>query len=189
MGTGPTPGHSGRSYWRLVCATGLAAAAFFACPADSRLAAQQTPTGLLPIFTTLEGSWEGSGVLLGRRAAFEMRWEAAGSGFVRLLFSNAWVEEDGRLTPVLSARATYLVDGASASGVWIDDRPQRLQLEAIVTDSSVVTKWTAASEHGRTEYLVRSPESVVVRDFVVVEGTDRLFAEATYYRVSMSPPG
>jgi hypothetical protein len=116
-----------------------------------------------------------------------MRWETGTSGFIRLSFSNAWVEEGGRVTPVLSARAIYLVDGASASGVWIDDRPQRLRLEATVTDSSVVTNWTAESEQGRTEYIVRSPNSVVVLDFVVVEGADRLFAEAEYHRVSTSP--
>lgn len=183
MGRGLTPEHRDCGYWRLVCATGLAAATFFACPGDSRLAAQQPPAGLHPIFSTLEGSWEGSGVLLGRRAAFEMRWEAGASGFVRLSFSNAWVEEGGSLTPVLSAQATYLVRGVSASGVWIDDRPQRLRLETTVTDTTVVTDWTADSEQGRTEYIVVSPESVVVRDFVVVEGADRLFAEATYHRV------
>lgn len=152
---------------------------------DSRLAAQQPPTALPPVFSLLEGSWEGSGVLLGRQAAFEMRWEAGTAGFVMLSFSNAWLEDGGATTPVLSARATYLVDGVSASGVWIDDRPQRLRLEAVVTDSSVVTNWVADTERGRTEYIVRGRESVVVRDVVIVEGADRLFAEATYRRASI----
>lgn len=121
-------------------------------------------------------------MLLGRPAVFEMRWTAGTSGFVTLSFSNAWLEEGGGTTPVLSARATYLVDGTRAAGVWIDDRPQQLRLDAVVTDSSVVTTWVADAERGRTEYIVRGPEAVVVRDVVIVEGADRLFAEATYRR-------
>jgi hypothetical protein len=35
---------------------------------------------------------------------------------------------------------------------------------------------------GRTEYVVRPPDSVVVRDFVSVDGSERPFAEATYRR-------
>lgn len=44
-----------------------------------------------------------------------------------------------------------------------------------------------AWEQGRTEYIVRSPDSVTVHDFVVVEGTDRLFAEAVYHRAETEP--
>jgi hypothetical protein len=137
-------------------------------------------------FERLEGEWVGSGTLLGRAAAFEMRWERDASGFVRLSFSNAWVTEDGGVTPVLSARATYLVDGAAAVGVWIDDRPQQIRLDAVVSDSSVITHWVAPSEEGRTEYVVHSPDSVTVRDFVRADDGERLFAEASYRRATPS---
>lgn len=154
------------------------------------LAAQEAPTSSVPsVFATLQGTWEGSGVLLDRPAEFQMNWEVMGSGFVRLTFSNAWVNEAGNPTPVLSSQAVYYLSGSSAIGVWLDDRPQRLTLEASVTDSSVVTHWTAAAEEGRTEYLIRSLEVVVVRDFVGVDGAERLFAEATFRRRESAAPG
>jgi hypothetical protein len=136
-------------------------------------------------FAKLEGQWTGSGVLLGRPAEFLMRWEIGREGFVRLIFSNAWVAEDGSRTPVLASEATYLPDDSSALGVWLDDRPQQLTLHAALTDTTVVTNWTAAAEEGRTEYVVRSPDEVVVRDFVYADGSERMFAEATYHR---TPP-
>ena len=183
-----------RSVWRMKCcpvlAKGIAGAAIFLWFGDAGLDAQQrAPADLPAVFSALEGAWEGSGVLLGRPAVFEMRWEAGRSGFVDLTFSNAWTEEGGSSAPALSARATYFVGAASASGVWIDDRPQRLRLDAVVTDSSVVTNWFAETETGRTEYIVRSPTSVMVRDFVLVEGADRLFAEASYQRAAIGPGG
>ena len=148
--------------------------------------AQDAPPTAAPadaaVFAALEGDWEGTGKLLGRLAAFTMRWEATGDGFVRLSFTNAWVGEDGALTPVLAAEATYRVSGALAVGVWVDSRPQRLTIEAVLTDSSVVSEWTAPAEEGRTEYLVRSPEGIHVRDFVYTDDGERLFAEATYRR-------
>ncbi len=167
---------------------GLLGAQVFA--STPSLAAQETSTSRVPLaFSTLQGAWEGSGVLLDRPAEFQMNWEVMGSGFVRLAYSNAWVDEGGDSTPVLSSQAVYYLRGSSAIGVWLDDRPQRLTLEASVTDSSVVTHWTAAAEEGRTEYLIRSPELVVVRDFVDVNGAERLFAEATYRRRESGAPG
>ncbi len=137
------------------------------------------------VFDRLEGRWVGSGELLGRPAHFVMQWEVGAEGFVRLAFRNAWVGEDGSRTPVLSSEATYLRSGSSAIGVWLDDRPQRLTLQAALTDSTVITNWTADAEEGRTEYVVQSAEEVVVRDFVYAGESERLFAEATYRR---SPP-
>lgn len=133
------------------------------------------------VFTGLDGTWEGSGTLFGRPAAFRMRREVAGEGFVRLTFSNAFVTDTGE-TPVLTSHAAYYVHGRSATGVWVDNRPQRITLVAAVTDSSVVTEWTAESEEGRTEYVLRSADVVVVRDIVYSNGSERVFAEATYRR-------
>ena len=156
---------------------------------QTAVAAQEGSTGPIPaVFMKLEGQWKGEGNLLGRPAEFVMRWETEPQGFVRLTFSNAWVGKDGSQTPVLSSEATYLPRGSSALGVWLDDRPQRLTLRAALTDSTVITNWTADAEEGRTEYVVRSPEEVVVRDIVYVDGSDRLFAEATYRR-PLSPSG
>lgn len=135
-----------------------------------------------PLLRALEGTWEGTGFLLGRPGAFTMRWDLGPNGFARLSFTNAWMEEDGSRTQVLAAEATYMVRGVDASGVWIDTRPRRLTLEASLTDTTLTTRWTAPTETGRTEYVVRSPDSVIVRDYVSADGGERLFAEATYRR-------
>ncbi len=170
----------------LVQASGLIGAQFFA--STPSLAAQENRSSAVPsVFSALEGAWDGSGVLLGRPAAFQMRWETMGAGFFHLTFSNSWVNDDGNPTPVLSSHAVYYWRDSSAVGVWLDDRPQRVNLEATVTDSSVVTHWTAQAEAGRTEYLVRSSDTVVVRDFVYVNGSERPFAEATYRRRTPGP--
>jgi hypothetical protein len=144
-------------------------------------------SGIPAVFTTLEGRWTGAGELMGRPAEFEMRWQTEAGGFVGLFFKNAWVSGDGSVTPVLSSVATYYPKGSSALGVWLDDRPQRLTLDAVLTDSTVTTNWAGDAEKGRTEYRVRSPDAVVVRDFVYVDGSERLFAEATYSRAPPAP--
>ena len=140
----------------------------------------QSPTSPPTVFAALEGDWEGTGTLLGRPGAFTMEWRASGEGFFRLRFANAFIEEGGERTPVLRAEAVYLVRDSTAQGVWIDSRPQRITLDAVVSDSSVVTTWAAATERGRTEYLVIGPDEVVVRDFVEAEEGLRPFGEARY---------
>ncbi|MBT8395811.1 MAG: hypothetical protein KJN92_02540 [Gemmatimonadetes bacterium] len=151
------------------------------------LAAQEgSQPDVPPVFLTLQGTWEGSGTLLGRPARFQMHWEIVGNGFVRLGYSNSWVAEGGDDIPVLSSQATYLLEGSSGLGVWIDDRPQRLILDVAVTDSSVITIWTAEAEVGRTEYVVQSNKEVLVRDFVSADDSERLFAEAVYRRRTSS---
>lgn len=172
-----------RSSRRTAARTAGMLAFLLVAPGQVATAQEEQATGLPRVFTTLEGQWTGSGVLLGRPAAFSMRWQVGSEGFVRLVFSNAWLSEDGTQVPVLSSEAIYLPRGSSALGVWLDDRPQTLTLQAALTDSSVTTHWTANAEEGRTEYLVRSSEEVVVRDIVYVNGSERRFAEATYRRV------
>jgi hypothetical protein len=159
-----------------------AVALLFAAPAGTAAQTSAPPA----VLAGLEGEWVGSGVLLGRSGTFRMEWRALEPGFVHLSFSNAWV--DGQDTiPVLTSEATYLVRDRGALGVWIDTRPQQLTLSATLSDTSVVTEWTAPAERGRTEYFVRSPQEVVVRDFVYANGSEQLFGEATYRRRSGAP--
>lgn len=151
-------------------------------------AQERAPGPPAPVLENLEGCWVGSGVLLSRPASFEMSWEVETS-FVHLTFRNAWTEEDGRSTPVLSARGTIRRSEPPMVGVWIDDRPERLWLEATITDSSLVTRWRGETEEGRTEYVVRSPNVVAVRDIVLVDGGERTFGEAAYQRAKPSATG
>lgn len=140
------------------------------------------------VFDALEGEWAGTGELMGRAAAFAMTWETLGGPFVGLHFSNSFAAADGRAIPVLEAHALYRFDGEAGMGAWLDDRPQQITIRALATDSSVVSQWVADSEEGRTEYVVRSPDEVVVRDWVYTDDGERLFAEATYRRVGPERP-
>ena len=134
------------------------------------------------VFSALNGTWSGAGTLMGRPASFEMQWRTLDGGFVELHFTNAFVDASGAVTPVLEARALYRPSGTTAIGVWIDTRPQRIQLESEISQSAVITNWTAATERGRTEYRIEEG-GVTVRDYVEADGEMRLFAEARYTRV------
>jgi hypothetical protein len=116
-----------------------------------------------------------------------MEWRVGSGGFVRLSFTNAWVDERGNRTPVLQSEAIYFVRGSAVQGVWIDSRPQRIQLDAFVNDSSLVTTWTAERERGRTEYMVRSSTELLVRDLVEIDGEFQLFGEARYTKRDPQP--
>lgn len=144
------------------------------------------PPGVSTIFPELEGEWIGSGTLMQRDARFRMTWTTLDGGFVRLSFQNAWVGEGDEEIPVLAAEAVYLDRAGSIMGVWIDGRPQRIRLDAVVTDSSLVTTWTADAERGRTEYVIRSADEIVVLDHVEVDGDLRPFGEANYRRAGSS---
>ncbi len=146
--------------------------------------AQEAGGAAMPeVVGALVGDWTGEGELLGRPGAFEMSWGVLERGFATLHFRNAFVGDDGERQPVLEARAHYRFVDGTGTGAWIDDRPQQILIRAVVTDSSLVSEWSAESERGRTEYVVRSPDQVVVRDWVGTPEGERLFGEATYRRV------
>lgn len=163
---------------------GVLAVVLVAGAASAARAQVETPAP--PVLQALEGRWNGQGTLFGRPAAFSMCWEAGDAGFVRLAFTNAFVAEDGARTPLIAARAVYFLRGSWGVGAWVDDRPEQLTIEAVATDSSLVATWASPSERGRTEYLVRSPGQVTVRDFVLAAAGERQFAEASYSRVPAS---
>jgi hypothetical protein len=177
----PLHGGSHRRIVRRLAALALLRAAV---PGAGVAAQQTTPMETPAVLARLQGTWEGEGTLLERPATYRMRWETLAAGFYRLDFGNAWVDGDGNTTPVLAAHAVYLWRGPSAVGVWLDDRPQRITMEAFATDSSVVARWTAEAEEGRTEYRLTAAGTVEVTDFVHVEGVERVFGRATYRRVA-----
>jgi len=123
---------------------------------------------------------------MGRSASFEMTWRVQEGGFVELRFRNGFLDASGTVTPVLEARAIYRPSGTTAVGVSIDTRPQHIQLESDVSETAVITRWTAPSEQGRTEYEIEDG-GVTVRGYVAADGGMRLFAEARYERVGGDP--
>lgn len=135
------------------------------------------------VVVALEGDWEGSGTLFGSPASFTMSWHRSlGDRFVRLVFRNALVTDDGA-SPVLQAEAFYRpADDGGLAGHWFDTRGEVVTLRARVADDRIVADWQASSESGRTTYRVVDADTVEVVDEVV--GADGLqeFGRATYTR-------
>ena len=152
-----------------VCALALPTAA---------AAQDETP----PVLSQLLGSWVGEGDLLDQPARFSMEWTQDAAGFFHLAYRPAFADPSGGETPALTARAIYRVQGEGMIGVWLDDRPQRIQLTAQITDDAVVTEWEAQFEQGRTVYRVVSADEILVTDWVRSSGELRKFGEARYRR-------
>jgi hypothetical protein len=134
------------------------------------------------VFDAMVGKWVGEGTLMGRPARFTADWSARDDGFYVLSFTNAFAGSDGQVTPVLSAVATYLPRGQEATGVWLDTRPQRIELSSVLSETSIVTTWVAPDERGRTEYRLEPDGSLRVLDFVETDGQMHPFGEALYTR-------
>lgn len=177
----PAPARRGYRMVARASTTALAVIGSWACSAAQ--AGGSAGTGALRAFEMLEGDWGGDGTLFGRPARFSMTWTAMGDGRYRLDFTNGMIDEAGRVTPVLSAVAIYSprADG-TATAEWTDDRPQEITILAQVSDSVVVSDWTAPAESGRTEYRVALDGTVRVRDWVRSDGALRPFGEAVYRR-------
>ena len=148
------------------------------------------PSGSAPagpqVLDRLVGSWEGEGELFGRPATFSMTWSPVLAGeFLRLEYENRLVEADGSHRTVLEAFALYRVaEGERLRGTWFDTRGQVLELRAVATDSTLVTRWIGESEQGRTTYRVIDSGTVEVEDDVLEDKGWRRFGKATYRRVA-----
>lgn len=150
----------------------------------SSTAATVQSLGPLPaVFGLLAGDWVGEGTLLGRPAAFTIRWTLSSVSEARLDFTNGFRDRTGVVTPVLEAVAIYTVTpSGQVVASWADNRPQAIEIEADVSDSTVVSHWTAPAERGRTEYRLEPDGTMTVRDWVFSDGELRPFGEALYRR-------
>lgn len=146
--------------------------------APSALAAQSAA----PVFDRLAGEWRGEGTLMGRSAEFTMTWTPHGE-LATLVFSNAFPDSTGALTPVLEAVAAYRTVRETPEAVWLDSRGVRIEIAWQATDdSTLVADWSAPNESGRTSYRVVGPDAVEVTDEVLTDEGWRIFATARYRR-------
>lgn len=154
------------------------ASALASAVAPSSLAAQT----VAPVFDRLAGQWQGEGTLMGRSAEFAMTWTPHGE-LASLVFSNAFPDSTGALTPVLDAVAAYRTAAETPQAVWLDSRGVRIEIEWRATDdSTLVADWAAPKESGRTTYRVIGPDAVEVTDEVRTDDGWRTFATARYRR-------
>ncbi|MFW6088411.1 MAG: hypothetical protein ACODAB_01585 [Gemmatimonadota bacterium] len=158
------------------------AGALCAMLTPTSLAAQE-PARDADVFEALVGEWRGEGSLMGRDAQFSMRWES-GDGFAVLTFANAFVDADSQVVPVLNSVAVYRTSRANPEAVWLDSRGVRVEIRWEASDSTLVARWTAPTEEGRTTYRVRVDEVEVVDEVSTDEGW-RTFGTARYTR---APP-
>lgn len=168
---------------------GAARAVLLAATLALTAGAAPAQTELPPALAGLVGEWRGTGQLMGREAAFEMSWSPVHGGrFLRLEFSNAFVDPDsGATQTVLTATALYRPgeDGATATGQWFDSRGLILPLAAELQGDTVVTRWgdDGTREQGRTTYRVLGPDAIEVSDEVLRDGEYAPFGSARYQRV------
>lgn len=155
----------------------LAALALASLLVPSSLTAQTTA----PVFDRLAGEWQGEGTLMGRSAEFTLTWTLRGE-LATLVFSNAFADSTGALTPVLEAVAAYRTVQETPEAVWLDSRGVRIEIDWQATDSTLVADWSAPTESGRTTYRVVDPDAVEVTDEVRTDDGWRTFATARYRR-------
>ena len=141
-----------------------------------------------PVFGLLDGAWIGEGELLGRPAAFEMRWDLRPGDVAVLTFANAFRDPAGARTPVLDASAVYRTSTATPDAHWADSRGVSIRIRWEAAESTLVSHWEAPDERGRTEYVV-TDTGVEVTDRVESGGEWRVFATATYRRAVGELPG
>ena len=138
------------------------------------------------VLERLEGTWLGTGELLGRPAAFELTWAPAlGGRFVRLELENFFVSDTGR-TPVLEAVGYYPAAG-SGTGTWVDSRGVVFTLDVRTSGDTLRVGWKGLRESGESEYVQTSDSVLVVTDRVRQGGELRVFATSTLKRRATSP--
>ena len=137
----------------------------------------------------LLGHWQGSGEVRGMPARIDLTFRNTLDGRGRhLAFDNTMRTPEGTDWRFL-AEALYQCDAAGACrGHWYDSRGMVLPLVTHAESDRVIVEWgDAASERGRTTYIVQSPESLAIRDEVLgADGLWTVFGETTAQRVPAS---
>jgi hypothetical protein len=129
---------------------------------------------------SLEGRWHGEGTVRGMHAQIELVFRPALESRGRhLAFRNRMRGEDG-VHWLFVAEALYRCDDAGAcTGHWYDSRGMVLPLSATQHADRVVVEWgDAATERGRTHYVLEADGSLAITDEVRGEdGEWRAFGE------------
>lgn len=139
------------------------------------------------VWADLLGHWQGNGQVRGMPAQIDLTFRTTLDGRGRhLAFANTMRTPEGKDWRFL-AEALYQCDAAGACrGHWYDSRGMVLPLVTSAESDRVVVEWgDAASERGRTTYIVLAPESLAIRDEVLgADGVWKVFGETTVQRAS-----
>lgn len=150
------------------------------------LHAQAPAPGITSVLTRLEGTWSGSGTILGQPATVDMQWTPVlDRGFMRL----TWVSHIGAAPKTMrfEGHAYYRRAGAGAGAgraTWFDSSGQVRPIVATADGDAIIAAWgTPETEVGETTYRIESATRVLVVDRVrQKDGTWREFGRSTLSR-------
>lgn len=128
------------------------------------------------------GSWEGSGTLLGSEAEFNMNWNwVLADQFLKLEFQNKRISDSGEEL-ILKSHAYYQPKSDSLyEGTWFDSRGVTFPVRGILKDSSFTVNWgSPETEQGKTIYTLVSDTELEVTDYFLRETTYVKFGETVY---------
>lgn len=144
------------------------------------LNAQNNESTILEVLTNTK--WEGTGMLMGKKATFAMDWQSVlNNQFIKLDFQNKRKSSDSK-DIIFKATAFYkIVDGTKIIGNWFDNRGVTLPLKGSVNNNSLIIFWgNDESEKGKTIYSHTDNNEIYVEDFIFNNGEYIKFGYATY---------
>lgn len=144
--------------------------------------AQSGPGGL----PSLIGRWKGSGESMGKTSTVTMTWEEVlGSKYHRIQYRFT-IPGEGAGEQAFEGHGYYRkVDNASYEGTWFDSQGALHPLKGETRMDSFVAHWgTKGTVEGKTVYLVKNRQTVMVVDSILARnGQWRQFAKSILERV------
>ena len=130
-----------------------------------------------------EGSWEGSGTLMGSETDFKMNWDKILDGqFIRLTFTSKRTANEEEI--LFHASATYRPNDENWQGTWFDSRGISFDVTGTVEEYALSVEWGSPDiEQGCTVYEMTGENEMTVTDYVNQNGTYSKFGEAVYQKV------
>ena len=127
-------------------------------------------------------NWNGTGMLMGKKATFTMDWQRVlDNQFIKLEFQNKRKSENNE-DIVFKAIAFYkIVNDTTLIGNWFDNRGISFPLKGHVKENELTIHWgNDETEMGKTIYQYTNNTIITVEDFIMNNGKYYKFGNATY---------
>jgi len=162
----------------------IAAVLMAAALAQAQRAMPPERVAAMGVLARLDGTWTGTGTILGQASRVEMQWTPVLDGrFVRLTFTSHI--GPAPKTQRFEGHAYYEVrpDGA-VRATWFDSSGMTRPITAVVEADAIVSAWgTPETEQGETAYRLVSASALLVVDRVRgKDGQWREFGRSTLSR-------
>ena len=126
-------------------------------------------------------TWVGKGTIMKTPTEFKMNWsKTLDNQFLRLDFQNQMNTKNEKV--IFSATAFYKVKCDSIiSGTWFDSQGNMYTLTGEFSNKKLTVNWgTLEKQVGKTVYEINIKGKIEVNDYVINNGKEVQFGEATY---------